>query len=88
MTRRWQREIETTRTRQRDATAKAKAIDAEREAAIRRSDYYDGDAIAWLADVDPRPSRSPTPVNVEAGKQPSTTRCARLQRQANGEPNG
>lgn len=25
---------------------------AERAAAIRRSDYYDGDAIAWLRDVD------------------------------------
>lgn len=26
--------------------------EAERAAAIRRSDYYDGDAIAWLRDVD------------------------------------
>lgn len=50
MTRRWQREIDNA-----DATADAKAIDAERDAAIVRDEFYNGESDRWLDPIEPEP---------------------------------
>jgi hypothetical protein len=51
MTRRWQREMDNAA-----ATAEAKAIDAERDAAIVRDEYYNGESARWLDPITPEPT--------------------------------
>jgi hypothetical protein len=52
--RRWQREMDNAA-----ATAEAKAIDAERDAAIVRDEYYNGESARWLDPVSPSDVQPP-----------------------------